>query len=139
MINTTMHSPHSEKELPVFTLAKSWLAIYFAGRCPNFSPEITFKGTAFQERVWNELQKIPYGQTTTYGEIAKRLAAEQGQRHMSAQAVGRAVGHNPIAIIIPCHRVIGSGGKLTGYSGGLERKEKLLLLERVDSLQTGTM
>ena len=135
----TMDSPHSEKELPVFTLTKSWLAIYFAGRCPNFSPEITFKGTAFQERVWNELQKIPYGQTTTYGEIAKRLAAEQGQRHMSAQAVGRAVGHNPIAIIIPCHRVIGSGGKLTGYSGGLERKEKLLLLERVDSLQTGTM
>lgn len=135
----TMDSPHSEKELPVFTLAKNWLAIYFAGRCPNFSPEITFKGTAFQERVWNELQKIPYGQTTTYGEIAKRLAAEQGQRHMSAQAVGRAVGHNPIAIIIPCHRIIGSGGKLTGYSGGLERKEKLLLLERVDSLQTGTM
>ncbi len=125
----TLDNNHQEQDLPIFTITKKWLELYFKGRCPNFMPEIYLKGTDFQKNVWRELLEIPYGQTITYGEIAKKLAKDKGTAHMSAQAVGVAVGHNPIAIIIPCHRVIGTRGKLVGYSGGLERKEKLLLLE----------
>ena len=101
-----------------------WLDLYFSGRQPDFTPPINLRGTAFQQRVWHELLTIPYGQTVTYGEIARRIGCR------SAQAVGGAVGRNPIALIVPCHRVIGSDGTLTGYAGGLERKERLLLLER---------
>ena len=124
-------SPESgERELPVFRQAKHWLEVYFAGKEPAFSVPLHPMGTAFQQRVWSLLRTIPYGNTATYGEIAKRLAAENGIAHLSAQAVGGAVGRNPISILIPCHRVIGADGSLIGYAGGIERKRALLTLER---------
>ena len=119
-----------EKEIPLFTTAKHWLDVYFAGSEPDFTVPLHFTGTAFQNEVWGILCAIPYGRTTTYGEIAKQLAARRGLPHMSAQAVGGAVGHNPISILVPCHRVVGRGGSLTGYAGGLERKRCLLALEQ---------
>ena len=121
---------HAEKEIPLFTTVKHWLDVYFSGRKPDFTVPLHFTGTAFQNEVWQILCTIPYGQTTTYGEIAKRLAARRGLPHMSAQAVGGAVGHNPISILVPCHRVVGLGGSLTGYAGGLQRKRCLLALEQ---------
>lgn len=124
-------SPESgERELPVFRQAKHWLEVYFAGKEPTFSVPLHPMGTAFQQRVWSLLRTIPYGNTATYGEIAKRFAAENGIAHLSAQAVGGAVGRNPISILIPCHRVIGADGSLTGYAGGIGRKRALLTLER---------
>lgn len=119
-----------EKEIPLFTTVKQWLDVYFAGREPDFTVPLHFTGTAFQNEVWGILCAIPYGRTTTYGEIAKQLAARRGLPHMSARAVGGAVGHNPISILVPCHRVVGLGGSLTGYAGGLERKRCLLALEQ---------
>ena len=121
---------HAEKEIPLFTTVKQWLDVYFAGREPDFTVPLHFTGTAFQNEVWGILCAIPYGRTTTYGEIAKQLAARRGLPHMSARAVGGAVGHNPISILVPCHRVVGLGGSLTGYAGGLERKRCLLALEQ---------
>lgn len=115
--------------LQVFREACRWLEVYFSGRQPDFVPGILLKGTAFRQAVWQVLLNIPYGETMTYGEIAALLAEERGVSRLSAQAVGGAVGHNPIAIIVPCHRVIGKGGKLTGYAGGIDRKEWLLNLE----------
>ncbi|SFS39715.1 methylated-DNA-[protein]-cysteine S-methyltransferase [Succinivibrio dextrinosolvens] len=129
----TLGDDFTVKDIPVFALTKKWLDLYFEGKCPDFIPEISLKGTDFQEKVWKELLRIPYGQTTTYGEIAKSLTVKQGLKHMSAQAVGGAVGHNHVSIIIPCHRVLGNGGKLTGYSGGLAIKKKLLQLEGINS------
>lgn len=123
---------HMEKELPVFENAKKWLDIYFSGREPDFTPPLHFTGTDFQSQVWEILCTIPYGQTMTYGAIAKELAAKKGLSRMSAQAVGGAVGHNEISIIVPCHRVVGSKGSLTGYAGGIEKKVKLLRLEKTD-------
>ena len=123
---------HEERELPVFEQAKQWLDVYFSGREPDFKVPLHFIGTDFQKEVWEILYSIPYGQTTTYGEIAKQLAAKRGLKHMSAQAVGGAVGHNPISIIIPCHRVVGTNGSLTGYAGGSEKKIQLLQREGVD-------
>ena len=123
---------HEERELPVFDQAKRWLTIYFSGEEPDFSVPLHFTGTEFQKAVWEILCSIPYGKTVTYGEIAKQLAAEKGLQHMSAQAVGGAVGHNQISIIVPCHRVVGANGSLTGYAGGIERKEKLLALEKAE-------
>lgn len=116
--------------LPVLDQAVRWLDLYFSGEEPDFTPPLSLTGTPFQKRVWEFLLTIPYGRTTTYGEIAGRLfgEGEEGQR-TSARAVGSAVGRNPISLIVPCHRVVGAGGRLTGYAGGLERKEKLLLLE----------
>ena len=114
----------------VFDRTLEWLDIYFAGRDPSFAPPLSIKGTPFQEAVWEILRKIPYGTVITYGEIARQIAGKRGVRRMSAQAVGGAVGRNPVAIIVPCHRVIGSDGSLTGYAGGLDRKEKLLKLEK---------
>ena len=119
-----------EKEIPLFTTVKQWLDVYFAGSEPDFTVPLHFTGTAFQNEVWGILCAIPYGRTTTYSEIAKQLAARRGLPHMSAQAVGGAVGHNPISILVPCHRVVGLGGSLTGYAGGLERKRCLLALEQ---------
>ena len=119
-----------EKEIPLFTTVKHWLDVYFAGSEPDLTVPLHFTGTAFQNEVWGILCTIPYGQTTTYGEIAKQLAARRGLPHMSARAVGGAVGHNPISILVPCHRVVGLGGHLTGYAGGLERKRCLLALEQ---------
>ena len=119
-----------EKEIPLFATVKHWLDVYFAGSEPDLTVPLHFTGTAFQNEVWGILCAIPYGQTTTYGEIAKQLAARRGLPHMSARAVGGAVGHNPISILVPCHRVVGLGGSLTGYAGGLERKRCLLALEQ---------
>ena len=120
---------NEEKELPVFAEAKRWLDIYFSGKEPDFTPPLHFTGTDFQKEVWEILCAIPYGQTMTYGAIADQLAKKRGLSRMSAQAVGGAVGHNNLSIIVPCHRVVGSDGSLTGYAGGIERKTFLLNLE----------
>ncbi|MDR1092726.1 MAG: methylated-DNA--[protein]-cysteine S-methyltransferase [Clostridiales bacterium] len=118
--------------LPVFDAAKDWLNRYFAGEKPDASElPLNPAGGAFRQRVWRVLLSIPYGGVITYGRIAERIAAESGQG-MSAQAVGGAVGHNPISVIIPCHRVVGSDGSLTGYAGGIAVKAKLLELEGAD-------
>ena len=119
-----------EKELSVFQATRRWLDVYFSGQAPDFQVPLHFQGTTFQKEVWKILLSIPYGETTTYGAIAKQLAAKRGLPHLSAQAVGSAVGHNKISIIVPCHRVIGADGSLTGYAGGIWRKEKLLALEQ---------
>ncbi len=118
-----------EKELPIFQEAIKWLDIYFSGKSPDFTPQLLLKATEFRKSVWEILLKIPYGKTMTYGDIAKIIANNKGIKKMSAQAIGGAVGHNPISLIIPCHRVIGSNGNLTGYAGGIDRKRKLLKLE----------
>ena len=120
------------QETPILTEAKRWLDIYFTGKKPDFTPPLHPIGSAFRRSVWEILLQIPYGQTTTYGEIARQLAKKQGLERMSAQAVGGAVGHNEISIIIPCHRVVGADGSLTGYAGGIGKKETLLELERAD-------
>ena len=111
------------ESIEIFHKTRCWLDLYFSGRQPDFIPPIKPIGTDFQRRVWHALLEIPYGETTTYGNIARRLGCR------SAQAVGQAVGRNPIAIIVPCHRVVGSDGSMTGYAYGLERKEYLLALE----------
>ncbi len=122
-----------ERETPILALTKAWLDRYFAGEKPridelNLSPV----GSDFQRAVWDILREIPYGEVTTYGEIAKKIALVMGKPRMSAQAVGGAVGRNPISIIIPCHRVVGADGSLTGYAGGIDKKVKLLSHEGVD-------
>lgn len=119
-----------ETETAVLAQTKQWLDVYFSGREPEFFPTLHLVGTPFQQAVWKILLTIPYGKTMTYGDIAKQLAAERGLAHMSAQAVGGAVGHNPVSILVPCHRCVGSRGQLTGYAGGLERKTYLLRLEQ---------
>lgn len=114
---------YQEKETPVLTETVRWLDVYFSGKDPGFLPPLHPQGSPFRQTVWDILLTIPRGQTMTYGEIARRLGA------CCAQAVGGAVGHNPISILIPCHRVVGSDGSLTGYAGGVERKARLLQLE----------
>lgn len=121
-----------EQDLEIFKNAKKWLDIYFSGKQPTFMPKIELKGSDFRLDVWKILQEIPYGKTITYGEIAKKLAKKRGLKRMSAQAVGGAVGHNPISIIVPCHRVVGTNNDLTGYAGGLDKKIELLRLEGND-------
>ena len=117
-------------DLPIFGQVETWLESYFFGKQTPITFPLQPKGTIFQERVWKILQEIPYGETMTYGEIAQRIAKEKGVATYSAQAVGQAVGKNPISILIPCHRVLGKNGTLTGYAGGVYRKEQLLQLER---------
>ena len=118
---------------PVLRQAGLWLDRYFAGERPAISElPLAPIGSEFRKEVWQVLCEIPYGETTTYGEISQKIAARRGLERMSAQAVGGAVGHNPISIIIPCHRVVGSNGSLTGYAGGLQKKIKLLTHEGVD-------
>lgn len=112
--------------------AKEWLDIYFSGRRPEFTPDLHMEGSEFQKEVWKILLQIPYRKTVTYGEIASSIASKRTIKKMSAQAVGGAVGKNKISIIIPCHRVVGAKGRLTGYSGGMDKKIKLLQLERAD-------
>jgi methylated-DNA-[protein]-cysteine S-methyltransferase len=119
-----------EKALPVFALAEGWLDAYFSGKAPDFTPPLDPRGTAFQRAVWELLLAIPYGQTVTYGELAASLAERRGLSRMSARAVGGAVGRNPISLIVPCHRVVGADGSLTGYAGGIDRKRRLLALEK---------
>lgn len=123
---------YEAEKLPIFEEAKKWLDLYFQGKEPDFTPHIAFSDTEFRMTVWEILLTIPYGQTITYGEIAARVAKEKGIPHMSAQAVGGAVGHNPISIIVPCHRLVGASGSLTGYAGGIDKKIELLKLEKVD-------
>lgn len=124
-----LEKEQEEKDLPIFRQAVRWLDLYFAGKEPSFSLPLHLKGTPFQKEVWELLRQIPYGQTTTYGAIAKELANKH-QKKVSAQAVGGAVGRNEISIMIPCHRVVGTSGSLTGYAGGLDRKIALLKLEK---------
>ena len=123
---------HTAQKTPILQQAERWLEVYFSGREPDFTPPLHPVGSDFQRAVWQLLLQIPYGQTTTYGALAGELARQRGLTHFSAQAVGGAVGHNRVSIIIPCHRVVGSGGSLTGYAGGLENKIKLLELESAD-------
>lgn len=123
-----------EKSTPVTRQTKQWLDIYFSGQNPDFMPPLHLLGTPFQLAVWKILQGIPYGKTATYGEIAKQLApqtaVQRGRSRMSAQAVGGAVGRNKISILIPCHRVVGANGSLTGYAGEIDKKAYLLALEK---------
>ena len=130
----TLPEERISQETPVLKQAKHWLDIYFSGKEPEFTPPLHPTGSAFRQQVWQILLQIPYGQTLTYGEIARRLAEKQNVPHMSAQAVGGAVGHNEVSIIIPCHRVVGVGtnGNLTGYAGGIDKKIALLTLEHTD-------
>ena len=122
-----------EQNLPIFDTARKWLDIYFSGKEPDFVPLLMPNGSFFQKSVWNYLCKIPYGKTTSYGELAKQFAERENEgNRTSARAVGGAVGHNPISILIPCHRVIGKNGNLTGYAGGIDTKIKLLKLEGVN-------
>lgn len=121
-----------EKSLPIFQETGRWLDTYFRGCAPSFTPKLKLTGSDFQKRVCEIMLTIPFGETITYGEIAAQIARERGIPRMSAQAVGGAVGANPILLIVPCHRVIGAGGNLTGYGAGMERKIQLLTLEKVD-------
>lgn len=123
---------HEARDTQALGAAKRWLDVYFAGKEPDFLPPLHSIGSAFRQEVWQLLLEIPYGQTTTYGALARRLAERRGLRHMSAQAVGGAVGHNEISILIPCHRVVGTSGSLTGYAGGIDKKLSLLRLEQVN-------
>ena len=118
---------------PILADTKRWLDEYFSGKEPDFMPPLHPIGSPFRQAVWQILRRIPYGKTVTYGEIAREMARQKGLPKMSAQAVGGAVGHNEIPILIPCHRVVGAKGNLTGYAGGLSRKIQLLTLEGVDT------
>lgn len=128
----TLTGEYEEKELPVFQQAKKWLDIYFTGKDPGFIPPLIMKTTPFREAVWKIMLQIPFGETMTYGEIAGKVAKEKGLSKMSAQAVGGAVGHNAISLMIPCHRVVGTNGSPTGYAGGMEKKVRLLAMEKAD-------
>ena len=127
----SLEKEHEERMLPVFDLAYKWLNLYFSGSEPGFLPPLLMRATEFRKTVWEILLSIPYGKTMTYGEIADRIAAGRGLSRMSAQAVGGAVAHNAISLMIPCHRVVGMDGSLTGYAGGLEKKIWLLELEKI--------
>ena len=131
--NTMPETPTQKDNVPVFAATKKWLNKYFAGKKPAIEElPLAPIGGEFRQEVWDILCKIPYGKVITYGDIARKIAANRHKKSMSSQAVGGAVGHNPISIIIPCHRVIGSNGSLTGYAGGIDAKKKLLELEGVD-------
>ena len=128
----TLDLQHEAKSLPVFDEADRWLTVYFSGKAPAFTPKLRMKTTAFRKAVWEVMLTIPFGQTMTYGEIADIIAKQKGVPRMSAQAVGGAVGHNAISLIIPCHRVVGAKGSLTGYAAGIDKKMKLLEMEKAD-------
>lgn len=132
---STLPKEYEEQPLPVFEETKKWLDIYFSGKAPDFTPPLKMETTPFRKAVWELLLTIPFGQTLTYGGIADRVAKQMGLPHMSAQAVGGAVGHNPISLIIPCHRVVGTDGSLTGYAGGIEKKLHLLTMENAEIVQ----
>ena len=120
---STLGPDAAEAWLPVFGEADRWLDLYFSGVEPDFTPRLNLRGTSFRQAVWKELLTIPYGETVSYGELARRVGT-------SPRAIGGAVGHNPVSIIVPCHRVIGADDSLTGYAGGLDLKARLLLLEK---------
>ena len=128
----TLNKAYEERDdLPIFEQTHRWLDLYFAGEIPDFTPALLLRANDFRRRVWELLLTISYGHTMTYGDIARIIAHEKGLKTMSAQAVGGAVSHNPISLIIPCHRVLGADGSLTGYAGGIDRKRRLLALEGV--------
>jgi len=129
---STLSENNTIKYLPVFQETKTWLDTYFEGKKPGFTPPLSPQGSPFRKAVWDILLKIPYGKVITYGDIAKEIALQSGRESMSNKAVGGAVGHNPISIIIPCHRVVGFDGSLTGYAGGTIIKAMLLTLEKAD-------
>ena len=114
---------------PLVGSIQCWLDAYFRGEVPNFTPPLALQGTAFQQRVWTQLLAIPYGHTISYGQLARRVGCR------SAQAVGQAVGHNPAALVVPCHRVVGADGSLTGYAYGLQRKQWLLYWEQCNTFK----
>ena len=131
--NTLSAAMTKKDNMPVFETAKKWLDKYFAGKSPGIAElPLAPKGSDFRREVWDILCGIPYGKVITYGDVAKKIAMSRNERNTYSRAVGGAVGHNPISIIIPCHRVIGSNGSLTGYAGGIDIKIKLLELEGVD-------
>lgn len=129
---STLKGEWEEKALPVFQEAEAWLNLYFSGAEPGFAPALRLKASPFREQVWEILKGIPYGRTMTYGEIAALAAEKLGREKISARAVGSAVGHNPVSLMIPCHRVIGADGSLKGYAGGTDRKIRLLELEQAE-------
>lgn len=133
-LGTLPEEPIAQENIPVLQKAADWLDAYFAGKKPDIRElSLAPQGSAFRQEVWRILCEIPYGGVTTYGEIAKKMAVRMGRDTMSSQAVGGAVAHNPISVIIPCHRVVGTGGSLTGYAGGIDKKIKLLEHEGVDT------
>ena len=123
----TLDDEHKQQSLPIFEEARRWLNLYFSGRESDFLPPLAPKATPFRKKVWDVLLSIPYGETMTYGTIARRIGMEK-----AAHAVGGAVAHNPISVIVPCHRVVGTSGSLTGYADGIDKKVQLLTLEGVD-------
>lgn len=127
--NSKIINEYEEKFLPIFENTINWLNIYFSGQKPNFTPPLYLEGSEFRKKVWSILLTIPYGKTMSYGEIAKKIDGR-----LSPQAVGGAVGHNPVSIIVPCHRVVGKNGSLVGYAGGVDKKLALLKLENGDIL-----
>ena len=128
----TLPDEHIPQETEILTETIKWLDMYFSGEEPNFTAPLHPSGSSFRQAVWQILLQIPYRQTISYGEIARKMAELKGTSRMSAQAVGGAVGHNEISIIIPCHRVVGTNGSLTGYAGGIDKKISLLELEHAD-------
>lgn len=130
----SLEKENIKREIPVLKSAVHWLDAYFRGENPSREFLLKPKGTAFQREVWELLLEIPYGEVTTYKKLAEKIAGKRGLISMSAQAVGGAVGHNPVSLLIPCHRVIGTDGSLTGYAGGIEKKEQLLKLEKGRSI-----
>ena len=131
-VNDDYYKTVKRETLPIFSQTVKWLDEYFDGEIPDFTPEINLVGTPFQKSVWKKLLTIPYGKTVTYGDIARQIAKEKGLPKMSSQAIGGAVGSNPVSIIVPCHRVIGANGNLTGYAGGVDKKIQLLSIEKID-------
>ena len=129
---STLSEENEQRELPVFEQTGQWLDLYFGGQEPDFTPPLSMQTTPFRRAVWEIMLQIPYGHTMTYGAIAKEIAEQRGMERMSAHAVGGAVSHNPISLIIPCHRVVGTNGSLTGYAGGIDKKVRLLTLEKTD-------
>lgn len=132
MLGALKEESKEERELVVFDQTRRWLDCYFEGRDPGFIPPVRLSGSDFRQEVGRIMLTIPFGKTMTYGQIAEELARRQGKSKMSAQAIGGAVGHNPISVIVPCHRVVGSNGSLTGYAGGINIKVSLLNLEGVE-------
>lgn len=129
---STLSEQNEQRELSIFNQAGQWLDLYFSGQKPDFTPPLSMETTPFRRAVWEIMLQIPYGQTMTYGAIAREIAEQRGIGQMSAHAVGGAVSHNPISLIIPCHRVVGTNGSLTGYAGGIDKKVRLLTLEQAD-------
>lgn len=132
-----MKYKYSKENPPVLEQTKKWLDLYFDGQAPDFTPPLHLTGSEFRHSVWEILLEIPYGRTTTYKEIAREIASRRGIESMSAQAVGGAVGHYPVSIIVPCHRVLGTDGSMTGYAGGVDKKIRLLTLEKADLTISG--